>query len=426
MRESTTGLATLTRPRILHLLTLALLTRTSIAVLPITLLVSLAQPYGYGIAAIVNGTYILLLAFVAPLRGRVLDRFGQRRALLPMAISAITFTILVAVSVTQRWSWWVSLLLVIAAGLTSPPLNAALRTSWRTVVNGEEGPLKIVHSADSVLEELGFVLAPLLAGLALVLLAPHHAYQLSVTVYVVVIVNYLIAIWRYNLGQRIQAGEAAQSSVKNGSLRRWVGPLAEPRMLLIMAPLLVMGSVFGGVAIFVPAVTQHLDARSWMGPLLAMISIGGVVGGVVYGAAPWKADLWRKYRILTLGFAVPACFFVIAQPLWLLAVVLLCAGLFVTPIFINAFLLVDRDIPANCRNEANTWVAASTDVANGVTAMVVGALVAANQWTAALGVLSGCAAVGVIIALINHGRQVTAEPEQRGGSVGNLTVPVQN
>jgi MFS family permease len=423
MSASTSGLTVLARPRILHLLTLALVTRIAIAVLPITLLVSLAQPYGYGIAAFVNGTYILLLAFVAPLRGRVLDRFGQRRALLPMAICAVTFTILVAVSVTRHWSWVVSLLLVIAAGLTSPPLNAALRTSWRTVVNGEEGPLKVVHSADSVLEELGFVLAPLFAGLTLTLLAPHRAYQLSVLVYVAAILNYLIAIRRYNLGQR-QVSDAAEISVRRASLRRWVGPLAEPRMLLIIAPLLVMGSVFGGVAIFVPAVTQHLDARPWMGPLLAMISIGGVVGGVLYGAVPWKADLWRKYRILTLGFAVPACFFVIAQPLWLLAIVLVCTGLFVTPVFINAFLLVDRDIRADTRHEANTWVAASTDVANGIVAMVIGALVAADQWTVALGVLSGCAAVGVTVALFNRGVPVGNRRGQPG-SVGDLAAAVQ-
>lgn len=424
MSASTTGLAALARPRILHLLALALVTRTVVAVLPITLLVSLAQPYGYGIAAVVNGTFILVLAFVAPLRGRVLDRFGQRRALFPMGISAITFTILVAVSVTQRWSWVVSLLLVIAAGLTSPPLNSALRTSWRTVVNGEEGPLKVVHSADSVLEELGFVLAPLLAGLALTLLAPQHAYQLSVTVYVVTVVNYLIAIRRYNLGQRVQASEAAEISARRASLRRWIGPLAEPRMLLIMAPLLVMGSVFGGVAIFVPAFTQHLDARPWMGPLLAMISIGGVIGGVIYGAVPWKADLWHRYRVLTLGFAIPACFFVVAQPLWLLAIVLICAGLFVTPIFINAFLLVDRDIPADSRHEANIWVAASTDVANGVIAMVIGSLVAADHWTAALGVLSCCAAIGVAVALMNRGGRVAVQRKQPS-SVSDLTAAGQ-
>ena len=41
------ALATLLRPRVLHLLTVALIARTAGAIMPVTLLVSLAQPYGY-------------------------------------------------------------------------------------------------------------------------------------------------------------------------------------------------------------------------------------------------------------------------------------------------------------------------------------------------------------------------------------------
>lgn len=392
---------TLLQPRIMHLLILAFLTRTVYAVLPITLLVSLAQPYGYGTAGLVQGTYILLLAFAAPLRGRVLDRLGQRRAIVPMGLSAMTFLTLVAASVTQRWPWQLSLVLVIGAGLTNPPLNAALRTSWRTVVKGEEEPLKIVHSADSVLEELGFVVAPLVAGLSLTLLKPHQAYQLSVAAYILAMVNYLLAIRRYNLGQRVERSLTAGHTSRRGhALRRWLGPIAEPRMLAVITPLLVMGCVFGGVAVFVPALTENLDSREWTGPLLAMISTGGVIGGVVYGFVKWDADLWHRYRVLTLGFTLPACLFIVADPLWALAAVLICTGLFVTPIFITAFLLVDREVAADARHEANTWVGASTDVANGVIAMIIGSLVGGAHWTAARGVLSACAVIGVAGAVL--------------------------
>ena len=61
-----------------------------------------------------------------------------------MALSAVAFTVVTAVSVAQQWAWGWTLALVIGAGLASPPLNAALRTSWRAAVNGEEGPLKRV------------------------------------------------------------------------------------------------------------------------------------------------------------------------------------------------------------------------------------------------------------------------------------------
>lgn len=413
------ALATLSRPRVLHLLTIALVARTASAIMPVTLLVSLAQPYGYGIAAVVNGVYLLLLSFVAPLRGRLLDRIGQRRAIVPMALTAIGFTVLTAVSVAQYWAWGWTLLLVIAAGLTSPPLNAALRTSWREVVNGEEGPLKTVHSADSVLEELGFVIAPLLAGVSLTLLAPNRAYQLSVAVYVVVTVAYLLALRRYDLGGRVVPTPPSPGASARHSARRWIGPLSEPRMLLILSPLLLMGCIFGGAAIFIPAFTQHLGSFTWTGPLLATISVGGVIGGIAYGVIRWDADLWRKYKMLTLGFAIPSCFLVAAQPLWLLALVLLLAGLFVTPIFINAFLLVDQEIPADSRNEANTWVSASTNVSNAIITMIIGSSLAGQQWTAALGVLSGCAAVGLIVALVTRVQTTAVSTPAQHETVGS-------
>ncbi|GAA3463397.1 MFS transporter [Saccharothrix longispora] len=414
------ALSTLLRPRVLHLLAIALVARTSGAVMPVTLLVSLAQPYGYGIAAVVNGVYIALLAFVAPLRGRLLDRIGQRRAIVPMAATAIAFTVLTAVSVGAQWAWGWTLVTVAVAGLTSPPLNAALRTSWRTVVNGEEGPLKTVHSADSVLEEMGFVIAPLLAGLSLTALPPDRAYQLSVAVYVVVVTAYLLALRRYNLGERVAPSPPSEAAGTRRRAHRWIGPLAEPRMLLILSPLLLMGCIFGGGAIFIPAFTQHLGSFTWTGPLLAMISVGGVVGGIAYGALRWDADLWRKYKVLTLGFAIPSCFLVAVRPLWLLALLLLLSGLFVTPIFINAFLLVDREIAADSRNEANTWISAGTNLSNAVITVIVGSYVAGGRWTAALGVLSGCAAVGLAVALLTRVRSTTAPARARHDTVSSV------
>ncbi|MEU4807002.1 MFS transporter [Actinosynnema sp. NPDC023587] len=384
----------------LNLLAIALVGRTVVAVLPITLLVSLAQPYGYSIAAVVNGTMTLVLAVFGPLRGRVLDRVGQQRALLVMGVTAMTLMSLVAASVAFNWPWWVSLLLVVGAALTSPPLNAALRTSWRRVVDGERA-LKAVHSADSVLEEIGFVLAPLAAGLALILLQPRHAYELCVAVYVLVTIAYLIIAKRHGLGRPPSqpAGETDSAPPPLRRVHRWLGPLAEPSMPMIIAPLLVMGCVFGGIGIFVPAYTQHLSALEWVGPLLAMISVGGVIGGIAYGLLPWKAGLWRKYRILAAGFAIPACALILAGPLWLLALLLVLSGLFVTPVFINAFLLVDHTIDERLRHEANIWVGASTDVANGIIAIVIGALVTNAAWNTALAVLSGCALAGLVVVL---------------------------
>ncbi|MGQ4715406.1 hypothetical protein ACUN22_17160 [Streptomyces anulatus] len=235
---------------------------------------------------------------------------------------------LVACSIEFRWPWWTTLPLVIAATLSSPPLNAALRSSWRHLAT-DEAQLKAVHSADSVLEEAGFVLAPLAAGVAIALLGPRHAYEAAAACFITVTVLYLAAARRHQLGTtRATPSSNTSRPGRDGRRgRRWLGALAVPGMTAILLPLLVMGCVFGGTSVLVPAYIQHQHATFWLGPLLAATSIGGIL----YATLEWKAGLWRKYQLLTLGFTLPATLLFLARPLWLLASLLFLAGLFVTP-----------------------------------------------------------------------------------------------
>ncbi|MFJ8870829.1 MFS transporter [Streptomyces sp. NPDC102473] len=377
------------------LLTLAFLARTTAAVLPITLLLALAQSHGYARAALVGGGYTLVLAFCAPLRGRLLDRYGAHRMLTLMGAATALLLALVACSVEFRWPWWTTMPLVIAATLLSPPLNAALRSSWRHLA-ADEVQLKAVHSADSVLEEAGFVLAPLTAGAAITLLGPRHAYEMAAAAFITVTALYLAAARRHNLGTTRPSTAAPPPR----NPRRWLGPLATPGMTAILLPLLVMGCVFGGTGVLIPAYTQNQHATPWLGPLLAAISTGGVIGGILYATIDWKAGLWRKYQLLTLGFTLPTTLLFLARPLWLLATLLLLAGLFVTPLFINAFLLIDATANDDTRIEANTWVGASTDITNGIMAITIGALAQHHRWDTALITLTCCATVGAASAIL--------------------------
>ncbi|MFH8692580.1 MFS transporter [Streptomyces anulatus] len=399
--QSASVLRLLAGPPVRGLLTIAFLARTTSAVLPITLLLALAHSHGYTRAALVAGAYTFVIAFCAPLRGRLLDRLGAHRMLTLMGVTTAMLLGLVACSIELVWPWWTTLPLVIAATLTSPPLNAALRSSWRRLAT-DEAQLKAVHSADSVLEEAGFVLAPLAAGIAITALGPRHAYEAAAACFITVTVLYLTAAHRHQLGTTRPAPNRAAPAIAGSSRRRrrWLGALAVPGMSAILLPLLVMGCVFGGTSVLVPAYIQHQHATFWLGPLLAATSIGGVIGGILYATLEWKAGLWRKYHLLTLGFTFPATLLFLARPLWLLASLLFLAGLFVTPLFINAFLLIDATTTDDTRVEANTWVGASTDIPNGIMAVIIGTLAEHHRWDTALLTLTCCAAAGATGVLL--------------------------
>lgn len=422
MPKTHRALAVLAHRPVGPLLALAFTARTTAAVLPIVLLLALADRYGYARAALVGGSTTLVLALLVPLRGRLLDRAGHRHALPVMGACAMALTATAVVSVAARWPWWTTLLFVLAGNMSSPPLNAALRSSWRRLVTSPQD-LKAVHSADSILEEAGFVAAPLTAGVLIALLGPVTAYESTAAAFLVVIALYLTAARTYGLTPtRAPAAPARTEAARRA--HRWLGPLAQPRIAMIMLPLLVMGCLFGGMGIYVPAYSQHEHATALIGPLLAATSAGGVIGGLLYAILPTgRLPLWTLYRLLTAGFALPACFLLLARPPWALGALLLLSGLFVTPLFISAFLLIDAHATDDVRTEANTWVGASTDVSNGITAAVIGALAAQEQFTTALTVLTGCAASGILTAVLLPRSTTPAKTPPVTDAIASATQP---
>ncbi|MET3811050.1 MFS transporter [Arthrobacter sp. UYEF3] len=359
------------------------------------LLVALAHPYGFGTAAFVDGVYTLILACLGPLRSRIVDHLGQRKALLVMGVLSAVALGGVAFLVNVSAPWQLVLALVVIAGLVSPPLSAAVRVSWRQVVNPETDELKVVHSADSVITEVGFILGPTLAGLGFGYLGGAMTYTLAVAASIAGLVIFLAVAWAHTL--RIDGEEADAPPPREVTfLTRVAGPLADRRMLVILVPLIGMGFVFGGIGVFTPAYSEHLGIPQTSGIIIAMISVGGVIGGVIYGALPWRLGLWKKYVYLGLGFLIPSCFMAFGTNLWSLMLILPLCGLFVTPLYINAYLLVDSVIPLRMRHEANAWLGSGTDVANGISAIVVGTFISRQDWQGALWAIAGLAVIGIL------------------------------
>ncbi|MFI0421811.1 hypothetical protein [Spongiactinospora sp. 9N601] len=124
-----------------------------------------------------------------------------------------------------------------------------------------------------------------------------------------------------------------------------------------------MGTSFGFLGIAVPALPATGGAIATSGYITAAISAGGVIGGLVYGALRPARCLWRRHAVISLVFGVPIIALLAARSPWSVAAVLMTAGPAVTPLYINSYLLIDRELPAGVRHEANAWVAVGNDVA---------------------------------------------------------------
>jgi MFS family permease len=107
---------------------------------------------------------------LAPLRGRLVDRFGVRVALVPMA--AASGACLIALAAVARDGAPGGALVALAglAGVTVPPLIASARVVWPVVVAPEH--LQPAYGIQALLGDLGGVAGPALAGALVVTLAP--------------------------------------------------------------------------------------------------------------------------------------------------------------------------------------------------------------------------------------------------------------
>ena len=87
----------------------------------------------YALAGVVTGTWDLGVALSAPLRGRLVDRVGARRALPPLTlVSAGALGVLPLLA--QAESVWLLAPAALLSGLSMPPFVASMRLEWQALL----------------------------------------------------------------------------------------------------------------------------------------------------------------------------------------------------------------------------------------------------------------------------------------------------
>jgi MFS family permease len=126
----------------------------------------------YGFAGLVMALYGLTVVLVSPFRAWLVDRRGPRRALPPMAAGfAATLAAIAAIPQRPGVSDAVVALLAVAAGASAPPLGVVMRTLWSTLIR-DRTALQTAYSLDGVVEELLYVIGPVITGVITVTATP--------------------------------------------------------------------------------------------------------------------------------------------------------------------------------------------------------------------------------------------------------------
>jgi predicted MFS family arabinose efflux permease len=130
---------------------------------------------------------------------------------------------------------------------------------------------------------------------------------------------------------------------------------------------------------------------------IALVSLGGVVGGLLYGARNWRLSIEDRYWVLLLVLAILLTPLIIASSLAAAIPLSLIAGLAMTPMISCQNTLVGAAAPAGTITEAFTWTTAAMFAGTATGSTAAGALVG----TAGVGApfVAACAAAALAAAL---------------------------
>jgi predicted MFS family arabinose efflux permease len=118
----------------------------------------------YSAAGLAAGAFGIGTAVSAPLAARAADRLGQRRVLLVLA-AAFAGALIILALISGHRSGAAAAVLAAAAGLTRPPIEAALRALWPRLVPPAQ--VDAAYALDSTVQELIWIAGPLLLAVLL-------------------------------------------------------------------------------------------------------------------------------------------------------------------------------------------------------------------------------------------------------------------
>ncbi|MFF5710807.1 MFS transporter [Streptomyces sp. NPDC012756] len=342
----------------------ALLGRLSYGVAPLSLALSVKDGTGsYAAAGTVMAVFGLTGVLLSPARAALVDRFGPRRALVPLAAGSAVLLVALAVATARPATPLVALVaLAAAAGALPPPLGPVSRALWSGMLT-DRNLLRRAYSLDTVAEELLFVTGPLLVGL----LVRYASAPAGLAVSAGLVLTGTLAL----VTSPVVRGGAVQQDpgTPEPAAGRRGGPGAGlPRAVAVAAG---VGMCLGAVELLVIAFADAHHRPGAVPWAAAALSAGSAVGGLAYGAVPWRVPTAVRLSALALGLgAVLAVAGLSPHPYALVGWVAL-GGLFVAPALTSAYLLADESVGEERRTRAGAWV--NTAFNAGTTAATAGA-----------------------------------------------------
>jgi MFS family permease len=388
--------AVLRAPHVAALIAATLLARFPIGINALAIILYLRAERGsFAVAGAVAGALAAGSGVGAPVQGRLVDAFGQRRVLVPLGIVHAAALAGLVASTEAGAPAAVLVGFGLLAGFAIPPTSSVLRSMWPSLLVDRPQLIQAAYALDSVLIELIFVVGPLLTALVATVLEPQAALAVSAA-------SVVAGTVAFTALPPSRAMQPQADRPRAGAL----GALGSPGVRTLVLTSLPAGVGIGICEVTLPAFSDASGAAATAGLLLAIWSLGSAAGGLVYGALPNRPPLNRVHLVVTALLPVSLLPLAAAPSVPVMALLVIPAGMFVAPLLATRNELVGWVAPEGARTEAYTWPVTAFVGGIAIGSALAGAIVETASWRTAFVAAGAIAAFGTLIAIARRGTVV--------------------
>lgn len=379
----------LRRPGALGFFLPAALARLGVAMTGLGLLFSVQHASGsFAVAGAATGSFAVAEAAVGPQVASFVDRWGQTvtvPAVTVVHVAAIAAAVLLAGSAPVA----VTLAAVVVAGAAMPQPGALSAARWAGLL-AEPTALRVAFSLEATVNDVVFLVGPVLATLASSLLAPWAG---SAAAAMLVAVGCGVVSLQRHTAPRPHRPRASHT-------REPSHVLAVPGFRWTLGVNLGLGCFFGAVPLLVTAVAAARGMQPLIGVVLALSSAASIVAGLAYGALRTSPRPQVVQLVASIVLAVAVLIGAAWPTLAGLAVMLLVGGTAIAPLVASSSQIVQATVPAAALTQGFTWINSASAAGIALGAALTGALVAHSGVRAAAIGVSGLVLIAVASAVV--------------------------
>ena len=348
------------------------------------------------------------VAVGSPFQGRLADRLGHAKVLVPDAVAYLIGTLLLAAGLGGGWP--VPLLLAVAAltGLANPPTTPCSRALLiRMVLPGRARAAAFALSGASA--ELGFILGPLtVVALAAAVGAPVALVTAGAAAAVGAVV------YASAPAAREPAAAVPGDGGTDGAASRLLAVLRAPGLVPLAAAFLLTSIGFGAFDLYVAAFGESRGTPGLAGPLIALTATVSLVGGFAYAARVRDGPPLARQARLAVALAAALLLMPAAgDRVLLLALALVVVGATVGPFNVAGFQLAGELAPEHARTEAQAWTQAAIYLGSAIGGALAGAVI--DRLGPAAAMVVGAASVLLGAVVLRAGTPPRPRPSRGSG-----------